>query len=105
LATTLAISTAVAALVSTALLFVSFLLVVLFRLLVVPNGPSTTHQELVFDFTAGTYTLKPLVHFKASPDFFFISCPLYKPQLKLFLSPATTGSNHVDTSVEPQLNR
>ena len=52
IATTTAISTAVAAVVSTALLLLSFLLVVTFRFVFVPGGPSTTHQELVFDFTA-----------------------------------------------------
>ena len=37
--------------VSTVLLVVAFLLVVSFRWVVVPRGPSATHQELVLDFT------------------------------------------------------
>ena len=50
-AQTAAVSTAVGAVVSTVLLAVAFALVLSFRWLVVPRGPSATHQELFLDFT------------------------------------------------------
>ena len=50
-AQTAAVSTAVGAVVSTVLLAVAFALVLSFRWLVVPHGPSATHQELFLDFT------------------------------------------------------
>ena len=46
-----AVLTAVGAVVSTVLLAVAFALVLSFRWLVVPRGPSATHQELFLDFT------------------------------------------------------
>mmetsp|Transcript_35972 Transcript_35972/g.57858 ORF Transcript_35972/g.57858 Transcript_35972/m.57858 type:complete len:111 (-) Transcript_35972:116-448(-) len=58
LAATVAISTAVAALVSAALLVLSFSIVACFRLMVVPRGPSSANQELVFDFTAAVPTAR-----------------------------------------------
>jgi len=45
------VSTAVAAVVATVLLFVSLVFVVSVRWLVVPNAPSATHQDLFLDFT------------------------------------------------------
>lgn len=53
-AQTAAVSTAVGAVVSTVLLAVAFALVLSFRWLVVPHGPSATHQELFLDFTLPT---------------------------------------------------
>jgi cytoskeletal protein RodZ len=43
---------ATASIIATFLLFVAFFLVVAFRFIVVPTGPSSTHQELIFDVTS-----------------------------------------------------
>ncbi|EEH53274.1 uncharacterized protein MICPUCDRAFT_48612 [Micromonas pusilla CCMP1545] len=51
-ATTAAVYAATASIISTFLLFVAFFLVVAFRFIVVPTGPSSTHQELIFDVTS-----------------------------------------------------
>ena len=74
-ATTTAITTAVAAVVSTALLVFAFALVVFVRFALVPGGPSSTSRELLFDFESPTPTAhvsflspKQLAALPATPD-------------------------------------